>query len=185
VPRAGNRRAFSLVEMVMVVVIMGTVSAIAVPRMTRAAAAAQANSLISSVATVRGAVERYYAEHGDYPGYNPESRAVSGTSFLNQLTRYTNEAGNHKDGYGYPFIYGPYLRQQFPVNPVNGLSTVHVKKVPADADPAGDAAGWIFVRSTGDFGINASSEELTAFRGRLIGGGARGGTEIVDLPANK
>ena len=50
-------RAFSLVELVIVLVIIGIVAAIAVPRITRGATRASAVALRSDLATLRNAIE--------------------------------------------------------------------------------------------------------------------------------
>ncbi len=154
------RSAFSLVELVMVVTIIGIVSAIAVPRVSAAAQSASANSLRLSIANVRKAIDSYYAEHSTYPGRNPSTKAADGTRFVNQLLLYTDYDGNTKTTYGYPFIYGPYLRAPFPANPINTLTTVHVKATPAAVDPAAGSVGWIAVLSHGYFMIAATTIEL-------------------------
>ena len=63
-----RRQAFSLVELVIVVVIIGIIAAIAVPRMSRAANGAGDAALWGNLATLRGAIDMYAAEHGGgYP----------------------------------------------------------------------------------------------------------------------
>jgi len=160
VPRCANGRAFSLVEMVLVVVIIGIISAIAVPRMTSGAASANAAALESSLSTVRKAIDIYYAEHGKYPGYDPISSTPDGADFLSQLIDYTDTRGRASSTYAPPYIYGPYLRRPFPKNPFNGLDTVHVKAFPGDADPADGAVGWVAVLSHGYFGISATDTQF-------------------------
>lgn len=159
--RAGSARsAFSLVELVMVVTIIGMISAIAVPRVSAAAQSAAAHSLRLSMTNVRKAIDSYYAEHSLYPGADPATKAPDDADFVDQLLMYSDEDGNTQDTYGYPFVYGPYLRAPFPKNPINKLSTVHVKASPADANPAAGSVGWIAVLSHGYFMIDASDVEL-------------------------
>lgn len=161
-PRAdpdARRRAFSLVELVIVVVIIGIVSAIAVPRFTRAAASATATYVDATVGAVRRAMSHYYAEHGQYPGADPNTGAPNKIAFVNQLLLYSDEAGNTNATRGTPFIYGPYLRDPFPTNPFNDLDDVGVKAVPSDSIALG-STGWIAVLSDGDFGINVADAEL-------------------------
>lgn len=162
--QCASRRAtgFSLVELVVVVVIIGVIAAIAVPRISSAATGSEAHALQMSLANVRKAIDEYYAEHGKYPGYNPGTGAPADAAFVRQLTRYTDVDGNMQNAYGWPFIYGPYLRQSFPKNPINGLSTVKVKATPGTADPAAGTFGWIAVLSHGYFGIHATAVELDA-----------------------
>jgi prepilin-type N-terminal cleavage/methylation domain-containing protein len=153
-----RRGAFSLVELVVVVVIIGIVSAIAVPRFSRSSRSATANDVAGSVVNVRRGIELYYAEHGRYPGYVPGSSTPSGTWFVDQLLEYSDETGNTQTSFGYPVIYGPYMRAPFPVNPFNDLDTVKVKATPGEAHALG-TTGWVAVLSNGDFGINATAAE--------------------------
>lgn len=154
------RGAFSLVELVMVVVILGIISAIAIPRMATAVGDSQIKGLKSSVTAVRAAIEHYCAEHGEYPGLHPVSRLPDGDLFVRQLVEYTNKAGRPNPApAGYP--YGPYLRRPFPVNPVNDLDKVlsAVGLPAAEDDPTG---GWHTDPRTGRFGILAKAVELKA-----------------------
>ncbi|MCH8967307.1 MAG: prepilin-type N-terminal cleavage/methylation domain-containing protein [Planctomycetes bacterium] len=155
-----TRRAFSLVELVIVVVIIGVLSAIAVPRMSGAASRSGLTAIRATLTTVRKAIDTYYAEHGMYPGYNPGTGLPSNAAFPKQLVKYSDAAGNVNAAPGLPYIYGPYLRKPFPTNPLNGLSTVYVKGTPATADPAEGSVGWVAVLSHGYFGISATDNDL-------------------------
>ncbi len=158
-PAPGPVRAFSLIELVLVVVIIGIVAAIAAPRFSRAVLSANQAYVESSVATVTRAMALYEAEHDRYPGYNPATGAPDGTWFVKQLLEYSDATGNTQANYGDPFIYGPYLRPPFPTNPINKLDTVQVLTDRGQfATPGG--SGWVAVLSTGDFRINATEVEL-------------------------
>ncbi len=153
-------RAFTLVELVMVVTIIGVVAAIAVPRMSNSATRASANAVQATLLNVRTAIDCYYAEHNRYPGYNPGTLVASGDDFLKQLTMYSDASGNTNATRTTTFRYGPYLRPPFPVNPTNELKDVHVKPTPGAANPPDGSVGWIAVLSTGDFGMSVSDAEL-------------------------
>ncbi len=153
-------RAFSLVELVIVVTIIGIISSIAVPRMSSVTRRVSANALEATLANARKAIDCYYAEHGNYPGYDPSLGNADGTWFVNQLIMYTNRKGQTSAKRTGAYIYGPYLRKPFPKNPANKLDTVHVKTTTADADPAAGTVGWVAVLSNGDFGISATDSEL-------------------------
>ena len=71
----GIRRAFSMVELVMIMIIISILSSIAVPRLTHASSSARANALTATLVNVREAAELYFAEHGRYPGYVPAATA--------------------------------------------------------------------------------------------------------------
>ncbi len=159
-PTGHRLRAFTLVELVMVVTIIGIIAAIAVPRMATASARAGSNALQATLRSVRTSIECYYAEHDRYPGYNPITGTPDGDQFVNQLLIYTDFGGRTNAALTAPYIFGPYLRAPFPRNPANGLDTVFVKATRADADPAAGTYGWIAVLSNGDFGIFATDGEL-------------------------
>lgn len=158
-PRLGAR-AFSLVELVIVVVIIGIVAAIAVPRISSGATSASANALEATITNVRKAIDIYYAEHGSYPGYNPSDGSPDGTRFQNQLLMYSDDKGNTNVGRTAAYRFGPYLRAPFPKNPSNKLDSVHVKATEAAPSPADGSVGWVAVLSNGDFGISATSADL-------------------------
>lgn len=155
-----RQRAFTLVELVMVVVIIGIVAGIAVPRMSSTATHASANAMQATLMNVRTAIECYYAEHNRYPGYDPANGSANGDQFVNQLTMYSNAQGQTNAVRAAPHVYGPYLRKPFPVNLANNLATVHVKATRAAASPADGSVGWVAVLATGDFGVSATDAQL-------------------------
>lgn len=131
-PPARLRTAFSLVEIVIVVVIIGIVAAIAVPRMSSAASRARATSIRADLAAMNRAAEFYTAEHGGlHPGQDKTGAPLpDGTALVLRLTEQT-------DVHGEPgTIYGPYLLRM-PVNPFNGLTTVRIDGAPAGAGTHG------------------------------------------------
>ncbi len=144
----------------MVVVIIGIVSAIAVPRMSSTASHASANALQGTLMNVRTAIECYFAEHNQFPGYDPSNGAPDGVQFVNQLTMYSDAKGNTSTARAAPFLYGPYLRKPFPSNQANNLATVHVKATRATPSPPDGSVGWVAVLATGDFGVSATDEQL-------------------------
>ena len=160
IPTHSLKRAFSLVELVIVVVIIGVIAAIAVPRVSTAATRASANALHASLTNVRKAVDCYYAEHSQYPGYLAGTTTPDNDSFVDQLLMYTSAKGEANAAYAYPYIYGPYLRKPFPVNPTNDLANVIVKATPGDLDPVDGSVGWVAVLSHGYFGISATNAAL-------------------------
>lgn len=156
-----ERQAFSLVELVIVIVIIGVIAAVAVPRLSGASENATVTGLAASLTNVRKAVDVYYAEHGSYPGYTPSTTTPNGVKFVEQLLMYSDESGSTNAVPTATHIYGPYLRPPFPKNPINDLDTVTVKAAPADSDPAAGSAGWVAVLSHGYFGLLATAAEIT------------------------
>jgi len=151
--------AFSLVELVLVVVIIGIVAAIAVPRMTRGGQQAQAKALTATLESVRRAIDYYYAEHNRFPGYNPDTLAPDGQWFVDQLTKWSNARGDVSDVPKSGSNLGPYLRTPFPTNPINGLDTVKVRATRSESVSRG-TTGWIATLSDGSFHANNSEQDL-------------------------
>ena len=65
--RNRNNRAFTLIEILIVVVILGILAAIVIPQFTDASQDAQASSVQSQLQTVRGQIELYNVQMGAYP----------------------------------------------------------------------------------------------------------------------
>lgn len=63
-----SRSAFTLVEMVVVVLIIGILAAVAAPKMFDTATKARESGTRQSLLVIRDAVELYRSENGSYPG---------------------------------------------------------------------------------------------------------------------
>jgi len=93
-----GRPAFSLVELVIVIVIIGIIAAIAVPRFSSATASANDRQAKASAVILQNALDLFVAEHA------PGAIAATGAGIVTQLT-----AGTKSDGTA-GSDYGPYLR---------------------------------------------------------------------------
>ncbi|MEO1498675.1 MAG: prepilin-type N-terminal cleavage/methylation domain-containing protein [Planctomycetota bacterium] len=87
-------RAFTLVELVIVIMILGVLAGIVAPRLMRVSVEAEAAAILSNVDQIFDAAERFTAEHGrlpdnadkgdfpsDFDGYLPERLFTDLTSF--------------------------------------------------------------------------------------------------------
>lgn len=138
-----NRKqsAFTLVEILIVVVILGILAAIVIPQFTDAGNDARASSLKSDLQTIRSQLALYKVQHLDtYP--------VAAT-FVTQLTTKTDSAGAAGGNLG------PYL-QTFPANPYSNLATVEVEN--GTAGRGNGSHGWHFDTATGAFSSDDNAE---------------------------
>ena len=126
--------AFTLVEILIVVIILGILAAIVIPRFANASADTRRAALASQLNTLRAQIQLYTIEHGDQ---RPSNLAVN----WNELTTITVHNGTNR---------GPYL-PSVPVNPVNGFTGVAVVAAdPTWGDPvAGANIGFVYNSANG------------------------------------
>jgi general secretion pathway protein G len=124
------RSAFSLVELVVVVLIIGILAAVAAPKMFDTANDARDNATKASLAIVRDAVELYRSQNGIYPPVATFTTAIK------------------------PFIKGTFPKVQTNLVPtLNQNNVVSSNTGNPIATPAG-TAGWAYNETTGEFVVN-------------------------------
>ncbi len=135
---------FSLVELVIVVVIIGVLAAIAIPRFSRAADGAADAALKQNLRTMREALEMYKAEH---KGAVPKDATAA-----EQLTQYTDLAGNVSATASDVHPFGPYLHRVPPL-PV-GIRQGNAGLFWTDAE----GVGWLYSEMSQTIKAHASGE---------------------------
>jgi general secretion pathway protein G len=120
------RKAFTLVELVVVILILGILAAVAAPRMFDTAGRARDNGTRQSLAVVRSAIELYRAEEGELP---------AGATLAADLG---------------PYLNGPFPSVQSGANQNADIGVVTESPI---ATPAGET-GWLYNETTGEFCVN-------------------------------
>lgn len=128
-----KRSAFSLVELVVVVLIIGILAAVAAPRMFDTAGDARDAATKASLGIVRDSIELYKAQNGSYP---------TNANFTTAI--------------------GPYIKGTFPkVQTTQVPGTNQNNSVASNAGnpitaPTG-TQGWAYNETTGEFVVNHAS----------------------------
>ena len=142
--RRARAKAFSLLELVIVIVIIGVIAAIAIPRMGSAADNSTNTAVAADISNVQRAIELYATEHLEQgPATDPDgSTNPNPAVFTQRLLSTTDDSGNLAPN----GIYGPYLRA-WPQNLLNKLSSVRIGGAAAGAN----TDGWRFDPATRAF----------------------------------
>ncbi|NOS99700.1 MAG: type II secretion system protein [Phycisphaerales bacterium] len=165
--------AFSLVEIVTVIVILSILTLIAVPLIGNVNTSTGEAALRGNIAALRNAIELYANQHnGLYPAAAGDGSNALGTeaAFTAQLTKYSNAAGAVSASKSASYPYGPYLKQGIPsvtAGPLAGNSQVSVTNsgtaLSADGSPT---SAWKYSYVTGQVICNssaASSDGVTTY----------------------
>lgn len=132
-------RAFTLVEILIVVVILGILAAIVVPQFTNASQDAQVGNIETQLQTIRSQVELFRVRNnGTYPDFTTNAWAE---------------------------LVGPNYMRAAPINPRNGGTGIGSGVAPATAAMAstGDPTttiGWYFDAATGNLQAAGFNEDF-------------------------
>jgi general secretion pathway protein G len=140
--KASRREAFTLIEVLIVVVIMAVLAATIIPQFSSSADDAKQSSVDFTIHTLTSQIQLYKLHHNGFPAIT--------TGSLPQLLNYTDKAGNTNATADPSYPYSPYVLDDIPANPFTGKSTVVAQSgapVAADIDPAD--GGWLYDASTG------------------------------------
>ncbi|MDB5322274.1 MAG: putative fimbrial protein [Phycisphaerales bacterium] len=141
-----NRSGFTLVEILIVVIILGILAAIVIPKFTNASSEAKRNTLTSTLHSLRSQIELYMLQHGDKP---PVLTGTDWTPLTDQITVGAQTTG-------------PYIMTS-PTNPVNGQSGI----LAVTSDQIGGAAvgaaniGFVYNSKNGKvWGTNTAGNKV-------------------------
>jgi len=141
-----RRDAFTLIEVLIVVIIMAVLAATIIPQFSSSTKDAKESSLKFNLHTIRSQIEMYKAHHlNDVPTV---------ANFDVQMTEKSDINGTQTG----ELLYGPYVQGEIPENPFNNSNTV-VAVAAEGTEPTAvvaGGAGWQYDQSTGDFYPNNS-----------------------------
>jgi prepilin-type N-terminal cleavage/methylation domain-containing protein len=136
-----RRKAFTLIEVLIVVIIMAVLAATIIPQFSESTNDAKVSQVEFNLHTIRSQIEMYHAHHlNDWPTF---------ANFAMQMTEQTDVNGTQSG----ELLYGPYIQGDIPVNPFVGSNEIVAVATPG-AVPTGvvaGGAGWQYDESTGDF----------------------------------
>ena len=123
-----RHKAFTLVELLIVVIILGILAAVVIPQFSDASTDARVSAMVTNLGTIRGQLEFYRMQHnGNYPTFAALTAQMTGGTDI------TGAPGT---------AFGPYL-QRIPNNPFTDTNTVVGLSTGADA--------WFYTAATGAF----------------------------------
>jgi general secretion pathway protein G len=151
-------RAFTLVELLIVVVVLGILAGIVLPSFSSSTEDTKVSATVQNLQTIRAALDLYKVQHGDkYPGYPVGGGSPTEALLGDQLKLATKKDGASAAPGTTGFVLGPYLKNGVPGNPFNNLKTVKLiadgAAFPTTAD---DTTGWVYKPQTGEFKSNAN-----------------------------
>ena len=150
-------KAFTLVEILIVVTILGILAAVVLPTLQGHTVSARESAVKDSLRTMRTQIEFYKMEHDGVPPGYVNGEGVPESFLLLHFTGTTMVTGHASPNKvpTAPFLYGPYIRK-LPENPYNNLSTIiYVAEATAFSDAVdGTSSGWLYKKETAEFKIN-------------------------------
>jgi prepilin-type N-terminal cleavage/methylation domain-containing protein len=165
-----KRTAFTLVEILIVVVILGILAAVVIPAMAGCVGSAKDSALAQDLSILKRYIVVYKAQHNEvYPGYPNGDKTQTPTeqAFLDQTLLASDQGGATavKGTAGYSL--GPYM-EKIPSNPFVNDSVQQSIQVLGDGEdfPAvpDNQHGWIYKPATGEMRAGDSINDQTGKR---------------------
>ena len=160
-------KAFTLIEILVVVVLLGILAAVVIPAIASSSISAKQSALATDLQLLRRFILIYKFQHREVtPGY-PDgdiTQAPTEQDFIEQATLASN-ANGQTAARGTPgFNRGPYV-MKIPVNPLNGKSGIQMlgdgENFPANAD---ESHGWIYKAATAEIRADSAGSDSNGKR---------------------
>lgn len=152
-----KRKAFTLVEVIIVVTILGILAAVVIPTFQGQTTSARESTAKDSLKTMRAQIELYKLQHDGVPPGYADGNPVGEMLLEYQFTATTTVAGvvSLSKIPSAPYLYGPYVRE-LPENPFNNLTNIVYVAEATDFSAAvdGTSSGWLYKKETGEIRIN-------------------------------
>lgn len=133
----GRVRAFTLIELIVVIVVLAILSGVAIPRYFDYAARARESACKGTLGAVRAAIANFYANQ----------LVTVGTGTYPTLTNVQTA--------------GSVMQEAIPVNPYNNAATVAAATYNSSAPPVSGNAGWNYDAANGRFWANTATSGVS------------------------
>jgi prepilin-type N-terminal cleavage/methylation domain-containing protein len=160
-------KAFTLIEILVVVVLLGILAAVVIPAIANSSISAKQSALATDLQLLRRFVLVYKFQHREVaPGYpgGDITQTPTEQTFIEQATLASNANGQTAAQGTQGFNRGPYV-MKIPVNPMNGKSDVQMlgdaDNFPANTD---DSHGWIYKAATSEIRADNSGTDSNGKR---------------------
>lgn len=145
--------AFTLIEILVVVVLLGILALIVIPAIASSTISAKDSALATDLNLLRRLILVYKSQHLEVgPGYpdGDTTQAPTEQTFVDQVTMASNNSGETAAPGTAGFNRGPYV-MRVPSNPFNNLNSIQMlgdsEEFPAEAD---NSHGWIYKAATSE-----------------------------------